>query len=217
MSQFPQDSNAPQNPENPVTPEAPAQHGAPLDAEQQAATSSYAANPAEEQKPKKSKAGLIIGLLLAALLIAAAILAFIFLSGPKTKSFEDLSSGMTEVGKESGMENCHNYEDTIIGESSPLSEDEEMPDDAKAFVCSSIDLTNMDAVMSAVEKSEEPKVMLGIFSESTNVKEDDLGDFGDMSGEEWGLKDEHWGVYSTNVDAKDAAQKKLGGELTEGK
>lgn len=216
MSQFPQDPNAPQNPETPVTPEAPTQHDAPLTAEQQAEGSSYAAHPAEEQKPKKSKAGLIIGLLLAVLLIAAAILAFIFLSGPKTKSFEDLSNGMTEVGKANGMEHCYNYEDTILGQASPLSEVEELPDDAQAFLCSSVDFSSMESIMSA-DTSQDPSAMLGVFSESTDVKNEEIGDFGDMSGDEWGLADEHWALYSNSADAKDDAHKKLGGELTEGK
>ncbi|MDO4898700.1 MAG: hypothetical protein Q3965_05260, partial [Rothia sp. (in: high G+C Gram-positive bacteria)] len=157
------------------------------------------------QEPKKNT-GLLVGLGLGALLLIGLMIAgIVLLGGSKTKTFEDLSSGMTEVGKANGMEHCYNYDDTILAETTPLKDLDGAPDDIQGFICSSVDLSSFLSVLGA-DTSEEPKLMLGFFSEGNSISEDKIGDnFNDLSDGEWALVEDRWAVFSNNDAAKDAA------------
>lgn len=155
-------------------------------------------------------------MILGVLLVIGLVVAVVLVNSNKTKvkTFEDLTEGMTTVGTAHGMEHCHNYNDTLLGEANPISEVEGLPDDAQAFICASVDLTSLEAVLLA-DNAEEPHLMLGMYSESTGVDSSDAIDFGDAdtAEDEWAIQGEHWGVYSTNLDAKDDALDTLGGTL----
>ncbi|MFW0183063.1 hypothetical protein ACN082_06100 [Rothia sp. CCM 9417] len=239
MSQNPYNPQSPQNPQNPQNPDHPentpgleqtntphSEQGVtpgqePL-ADGRADLPQHESNlppapaqPGAGEPAPKSKKGLMIGLLLVLGVVIAVASSFFLLSGPKTKTYEDLTQGMTEIGKEKGMEFCADYQDTVLNDAKPLDQVEDIPDDTQVFFCSSVDMTSLETLMSA-DMSQNPKMMVGLFSASEFTRED-FGDLGELEDGQWSLADDHWGVFSNVDDAKELAQKTLGGNLVESK
>lgn len=207
-NQLPQ-TNQPQHPGTPENHSEPAHH---------AGSTAYG-----DGAPARKKSLLWLWILLGILaLLAMAGAVFFMMNQNKDKyaSYEDFTSKVQEASSKGGADKCSNYSDTFLntGENTEdkmrealAKEYGESFKNAKLYVCSSMDLTDISAAMQA---TEDPKINIGVYGgddadfkksfNRDNTSSDDTF--------KWGLLGKNWALIGQEPTAEEV-QKITGGDI----
>lgn len=173
--------------------------------------------PYGDQQPKKKKTGLLIGLLVGLLLLLAllALALWFFLGrGDKVKGMDEFKLAMDKSVSDTSADKCNTISDTILKESMEEDLKKNNVDPSNVYLCSDVDFTSMEALMSAATTQEaEPKMVMGVYTgdqkaESDNNLLKELENEGFNDG--WALRGDNWGIVG---DADDSVKNKLLDEL----
>lgn len=216
-------TNHPQNPQEPFTP----QGSQATDDVQAPEDSQNPEDPQAVQQPygeesKKSKTGLWIGLgiLLLAIITIVALAFFFFRNNSHIDSAEDFQQKMQEVGDKNGANQCSRYSDTVFAQAS--SEDQlreeigketnQNLDNFQIYLCSSIDLTNMESILNA-PSTENPQMLMGFYNSEKVEWDDNFEIDGDTSETlKWAVAGNNWALLGSEPAVEEVVDI-MGGEV----